>query len=144
MNGRGFRATYALKLRMSFRESFAYFSRRMLNSIRRVLQQHGLAVEKTELACLQSRPLTNWKHLEHHEKKHDNDKNGTAFLPRKCSSWSPRMSDFYGQLLKEEMLHSGKHGNVPTFCCHKIQKALIFFFQFKHLIHYLICSISKI
>jgi len=43
-------------------------------------------------------------------------KNGRTFLSQRSSSWSPQFPDLYRLLLKEEwMLHSGKHGLVPTF-----------------------------
>lgn len=67
-------------------------------------------------ACLRSRPLTSWQHLEHHDMKNPTKKshdcwaarilyeknNETTFLSQNSGSRSPQFSDVYRLMLKED------------------------------------------
>ena len=124
---RGFRATCSHLDDVFFREGLAYSSKTMLNHILYLLQQHVFVEE--ESGCWTGLPAVQTFHqlktfgASWNENKTKKTQDCWAAwilyqtrMGQHSSNWSPQFPDVYGLLLKEEeMLHSGKHGPVPTF-----------------------------
>lgn len=72
-----------------------------------------------------------------------------ASLSQKCDSWSPKLPEVYGLLLKEQwMIHSGKDVPVPAFlgaCCWAIIFLnMVRFSHFKHLMCFAYAIVNRI
>jgi len=103
--------------------SFFWYSCNIHHLIRAI---KSIAAVFLFLSCPQSRPFTNWKHLVR-QKQNITEKNRKKtveqlkssirqeFLFQRSNNCSPQFLHVYRLLWKEEgMLHSGKHGPVPT------------------------------
>lgn len=97
-----------------------YFSRTMLKLYTASIKTAWLYSKKhEELACLQTKPSSNWQQMRIPDSWAARILYQWASLSQKCNSWSPKLPDVYGLLLKEQwMIHSGKDVPVPAFWGH--------------------------
>lgn len=115
-----------------------------------LLKQHGFTVKsmKNWPACSPNPPATeNKKRIQ--ESWAARILYQRASLSQKCNSWSPKLPDVYGLLLKDQrMIHSGKDVPVPAFlgaCCWAIIFLnMVRFSHFKHLMCFAFAIVNRI
>jgi len=111
-----------------FREGLACFNKTMLNLYAASITTawlHSRRVQGLDQICHQLETFgTSWNAESYKEepellssKSLVSNHNETVFFPQRSISWS-QFQCGYSLLLKEEGIHSGKHGPVPTFLRH--------------------------